>query len=656
MKKSPLSIRNILLLTIGTLSLLVALFTLQQVYQEWQRMTKFHALKEAMILGDQLFDAAEKLTAERDITFIMLHSPDAEITQGLARNLSEDRPDVDQTLNAALTALRRQDIEGLETRAKQNGTRLLSVRAMRKEADEAAQLPSGKRDGKLASRWFDETTALISEMRSLWLDFISRYDKVDPYVTLQSRFKFFLGSITEDAGQERALIGRLLVRNARPTPQEQAQLLRWQGRMEQGWEVTASLGEQSGVFPGIEPSYKDAHSHYLNLRDMMHDIFYVPGKQVALPYPISPDLWLELANETTDSLYALKDAALQASQAYIDSQTKLARSAIVMRLGVLLLSLALCLYSFRVVTQRVLRPIHDIAEALLRTSQGEEVVPVTIAAERKDEIGQLAQVLRSFQRTMEDMKRYTRDLERSNKELDDFAYIASHDLKEPLRGISNHARFLHDDNEGKLSEDSQARIGRLVFLSQRIERLINDLLYFSRLGRQELAIQPTDMNEMLRDVEGTLVEFLKQNNARLSIPRALPVFVCDKVRVMEVFRNLIVNAVKYNKSPEKTVEIGFLDVCPLPGDGAARDVFYVKDNGIGILPEFHQDIFRIFRRLERPLQGKEREDGTGVGLTFVKKIVERHGGKIWLESDSDKGTTFYFTLKEDAAKPERKSA
>jgi PAS domain S-box-containing protein len=250
-----------------------------------------------------------------------------------------------------------------------------------------------------------------------------------------------------------------------------------------------------------------------------------------------------------------------------------------------------------------------------------------------------------------ELQLYNRALERSNKELDEFAYIASHDLKEPLRGIHNHSRFLLEDNADKLDKDSIGRLNRLTYLTQRMERLVNDLLYFSRLGRQDLAVQPTDFNEVVKDIEETLENFLQEQGARLVVPQRLPVITCDKARVTEVFRNLITNAVKYSDRTERLVEIGCLD--SRGGYDAARrpPVFYVKDNGKGIDPEFHEDIFRIFKRLQ---SAGETEEGTGVGLTFVKKIVERHGGRIWLESELGKGTTFYFTL--EASPDEHDSA
>lgn len=229
---------------------------------------------------------------------------------------------------------------------------------------------------------------------------------------------------------------------------------------------------------------------------------------------------------------------------------------------------------------------------------------------------------------------YVERLKRSNQELDDFAYIASHDLKEPIRGLSNNAVFLQEDYADLVDESGQRRLNRMVYLCRRMEALVDDLLYFSRLGRQELAVQPANLNAVIRDIELMMEVTLLEENAEIVLPEPLPVITCDVPRVTEVFRNLITNAVKYNKSPRKRVEIGMSALQPTP-------TFYVRDNGIGIEPRFFNDIFRIFKRLN---EEDDAVKGTGVGLTFVKKIVERHGGRIWLDSRPGEGTTFYFTL------------
>ncbi len=241
-------------------------------------------------------------------------------------------------------------------------------------------------------------------------------------------------------------------------------------------------------------------------------------------------------------------------------------------------------------------------------------------------------------------RRYARDLEtanrnltRSNQELDEFAYIASHDLKEPLRGIHTIGSILLQDYEDKLDEAACKKLRRVTELSKRMSTLVNDLYYYSRLGRTELAVQQIDLNEVIADVRQTLPA-LDDDHVRLVTAKPLPSIVCDTLRVTELYRNLVSNAIKYNESDEKRIEVGCAE-----GENQDRRelVFHVKDNGIGIPEDMHDEVFRIFKRLHK---AQDYGGGTGSGLTFVKKIVENHGGRIWLESAVGRGTTFFFTL------------
>lgn len=283
-------------------------------------------------------------------------------------------------------------------------------------------------------------------------------------------------------------------------------------------------------------------------------------------------------------------------------------------------------------------------ESIARRRDGTEL-PVSLSLSNiPTEQGLL---ISTFMRDITDQKeaeeriaQYTLDLERSNRALDDFAYIASHDLKEPLRGMHNHARFLMEDYGDKLGEDGAKRIDRMITLASRQENLIRDLLYYSRLGRVHDAFQPIKTGALVADIACSLEEFLAENGARLDIAPDLPDTFGEGARVGEVFHNLIVNGIKYNRWQEKLVEIGWLKGVPSQ-DHQERTVFFVRDNGIGISPEFHEDIFKIFKRLNSE---KEFSGGTGAGLTFVKKIIDMHQGSIWIESAPDQGTTFFFSF------------
>jgi two-component system, chemotaxis family, sensor kinase Cph1 len=246
----------------------------------------------------------------------------------------------------------------------------------------------------------------------------------------------------------------------------------------------------------------------------------------------------------------------------------------------------------------------------------------------------------------DEMAKINLELERSNTELDAFAYIASHDLKEPLRGIHNYSNFLIEDYGDVLHSDGIAKLQTLVRLTQRMEDLINSLLHYSRLGRTELSRQPTNLNDLVRQS----IDILKIGGPPQAIEfrtKSLPTVACDRTLVSELFLNLMSNAIKYNNKTEKWVEIGLIESEPASSNDPSLYTFYVRDNGIGIPQQHLERVFQIFKRLHAQ---DEYGGGTGAGLTIVQKIVARHGGKIWVESTPGEGSTFYFTLS-GAVKP-----
>ncbi|AMJ65535.1 hypothetical protein AXW84_08900 [Hymenobacter sp. PAMC 26628] len=237
-------------------------------------------------------------------------------------------------------------------------------------------------------------------------------------------------------------------------------------------------------------------------------------------------------------------------------------------------------------------------------------------------------------------------LERSNDELDSFAYVASHDLKEPLRGIHNYALFLLEDYAAQLDADGVHKLQTLVRLSQRMEGLIESLLRLSQVGRTDLVAVDVDPNEVLAETADLLRPRLEQTHTQLVVAGApWPAVRGDRLRLLEVFSNLLSNAMKYDDQPTKTVTVGWGPAAP-GGPAAAVNLdhyylFYVRDNGIGIDAKHHSSIFKLFKRLH----GQEKYGGgSGAGLAIAKKMVEKHGGQLWVESALGHGATFYFTL------------
>ncbi|RYY20447.1 MAG: GAF domain-containing protein [Cytophagaceae bacterium] len=243
------------------------------------------------------------------------------------------------------------------------------------------------------------------------------------------------------------------------------------------------------------------------------------------------------------------------------------------------------------------------------------------------------------------LSRLNTELSRSNDELDSFAYVASHDLKEPLRGIHNYSVFLLEDYADLLDEEGVSKLQTLVRLSQRMETLIDSLLQMSRVGRLELDLQPTDMNELVAEVLDLLHPRLDQTGTTAEVRGPLPTIQADATRLREVLNNLIANAIKYNLGPHPHIIIGEAPVGMAGARGAADPeayhVFFVQDNGIGIDPRHHETIFRIFKRLH----GQDKfGGGTGAGLAIARKMMEKHGGEIWVDSVIGQGTTFYFSI------------
>jgi chemotaxis family two-component system sensor kinase Cph1 len=224
------------------------------------------------------------------------------------------------------------------------------------------------------------------------------------------------------------------------------------------------------------------------------------------------------------------------------------------------------------------------------------------------------------------------ELEKKNSDLNSFAYVASHDLKEPLRGIANYTSFLIEDHAKALPAEGLHKLKTIAGLATRSEELLDALNHFSRVGRMEIQREPVDMNQLLDEVIESNSSALE--GVHLTRPPSLPEASCDAVLVREVFGNLLTNAARYNVRPEKKITIGWKE-------DNNREVYTVSDNGIGIREKHQEAIFHIFRRLHA---AQDYGGGTGAGLAIVKSIVERHGGQIWVDSVPNEGSTFSFTL------------
>ncbi|HUR47199.1 MAG TPA: ATP-binding protein [Candidatus Saccharimonadales bacterium] len=241
------------------------------------------------------------------------------------------------------------------------------------------------------------------------------------------------------------------------------------------------------------------------------------------------------------------------------------------------------------------------------------------------------------------LDRKAKELARSNKELEEFAYVASHDLQEPLRMIASYTQLLERRYKNKLDQDAHEFIAYAVDGATRMQVLINDLLAYSRVGTRGKPFAPTDCEEVMARTLSNLKIAIEESGAEITCT-PLPKILGDTTQFTQLLQNLINNAIKFSRKDDKPkIHVGArLEKVPCSesGDQTTSWHFWVSDNGIGIDPKFFDRIFIIFQRLHT----RDQYAGTGIGLSVCKKIVERHGGKIWVESEPEHGTTFHFTV------------
>ena len=243
------------------------------------------------------------------------------------------------------------------------------------------------------------------------------------------------------------------------------------------------------------------------------------------------------------------------------------------------------------------------------------------------------------------------DLARSNEDLDAFVYVASHDLKEPLRGIHRYAHQLLD-NFASVDDESRRKLDALVRLTVRMDGLLDSMLHFSRVGGTDLVLEEVNLNDILAEALDFLGSRTIDNKAALTVPRLLPTVQCDRIKCRQILVNLLSNSLKYTDVTDQRIEVGYI----APGEAHARPccpqqmqdqmIYYVADNGIGIHAKHYKHIFKLFKRLH----GHDNYGGgSGAGLTIVRKLVEQHGGQVWVDSLAGQGSTFYFTLPGNAS-------
>ncbi|MCG7527068.1 CHASE3 domain-containing protein [Streptomyces sp. OfavH-34-F] len=356
-------------------------------------------------------------------------------------------------------------------------------------------------------------------------------------------------------------------------------------------------------------------------------------------------------------LYGAQQAHLDAARDRVRGQLDDARHARDRTLIALLVVFALCVVALSVLLQRtVARPLNDLAEASRRVRSSRyrrQRIEVggpsdvrAVAAAVEDMRSRLVEELDAAQERETVLAQQTVELRRSNSELEQFAYVASHDLQEPLRKVASFCQLLDKRYGTELDGRGKQYIDFAVDGAKRMQVLINDLLTFSRVGRVHDSWTPVELDQSLDRALANLALVIEESGTTVVRESPLPAITGDPTTLAMIWQNLIGNAVKFRRPDEPCViTVG----CERDGDDWH---FTVADNGIGIAPEFAEKVFVIFQRLH----GRDEYDGTGIGLALCRKIIEFHGGRIWLDPDSRQGARVHFSLPADPAPAETTAA
>jgi signal transduction histidine kinase len=378
-------------------------------------------------------------------------------------------------------------------------------------------------------------------------------------------------------------------------------------------------------------------------------------------HPAVDTLLSQLRKCTAARMRELAEAQGAVSQAHLLGE----RVALLVSFVVIFLSAIIAL----ITTRSIVRPLHALHIGTEIVGKGK--LDYKVATNVKDEIGQLS---RAFDKMTQNLKSTTvsidkldaineqlraneeqllamneqlesevaerkktqEALEFSNRELTNFVYVASHDLREPLRKISSFGQLLQKSLQGKLSDDERENLDFMIDGSDRMTMMIDGLLTYSRVNTKDVLFETVDLNEVIKRLkELELGMLLEETGSVIEIPHPLPKVYADPVQMEQLLQNLIANGIKYRRDGVKPrITIKAKEV----SDNKVR--IEVQDNGIGIAPEYRDEIFKMFRRLH----SRQKYDGCGIGLAVCRKIVDRHAGQIGVESAPGEGSTFWFTI------------
>ena len=605
--------------SISILNIVIAVFSISAVHRSWQHYNHATSLRQSSDFINKLHDAHTNLSLARGAALAALYA-DVETAASLKETLQENRALYVAEINSALSQVSRDEAP--------------LVPAIEKSCDELSRLydllikdiarPRDERDFQLGPKIFKVNIDLIEGVKNLMTARSRPMQAFDAAVTQHTLFKSIIWDFTEYAGQEYAMIGALIAQGQGVSRDQRRQLSAMRERIQYGWEMVTQFPLDQDLAQKLAPAIKEAESHYFETFKSMKDDFYRTLESIpAESYPVTAEIWLGIASQAVDTLLTLQNTILQETQNHVRIvETNAIRSMMFSAL-ILLATILISLYCWRIIVMRVTRPIDAMVGALYKATKGEPYDPPDVI-HYGDEIGKLATVLDAFQVN-------TQKIKQSNEELERYAFITAHDLKSPLRAIDNLSQWIEEDMEDAMSPQTRGHMALLRGRVHRMEKLLSDILDYSRIDRQDYT-QKTEMVDAKTLAEDAAAFAAPPEGYQVVIAPALSAIKVQRIPLQQVFYNLINNAIKHNPNPSGIIEVD-------ARVEADHYVFSVKDNGPGIPAEYHAKIFEMFQTLHP----RDKREGSGMGLAFVKKILTGHGSAITVESEPGHGALFRFT-------------
>ncbi|MDE1153333.1 MAG: ATP-binding protein [Micavibrio sp.] len=555
-------------------------------------------------------------------------------------DLRAHRKAADNALDTLKLVENDKDTPGLVMIAGRVRTDMVRLADLRHRLDAAIDGPVTQRPADLAEKFFAAQNNLVNDLDMLLEVYSNPIISMVPQVAQRIRFARAAWQITEYAGREYALLGRLIAEGKYPDKHEERDLLVWQGRIEYGWEILRGFISSNEWGETLRPHLDEARTQYLITFEQIKGIFS-PKASGKPNYPITADMWLSLAAQSVDSLHTMMDSVMRQNRQYVDSFRDDAERTIWWSALLFTFALALSIYSWLVIHRRVIGPVNAMADALYRSARG-EAFEMPAGPHGQDEIGKLVTVLQLVQENSRQLEAERDKAKAANVAKSEFLANMSHEIRTPMNVVLGLANIL--GLSAPLTDKQREFIKTLRMSAESLLSIINDLLDFSKIETGGFALENISFNlsDLSKEVFALTSIRAREKGLDFRIEASAVEgreYMGDPTRLRQVLTNLCSNAVKFTSVGG--ISLG-IQARPAAVEGMDDVFIQVTDTGVGIPAEKVGIIFDKFTQADTSISRKF--GGTGLGLAIAKTFIEMMDGTISVDSREGSGSTFTIYL------------